>query len=371
MHSAPLSSLGRTALTLLVPLSLTACGDGQGTALGAFPTADASAEDAAPDAALPDAALARDGGTTSPRAPRILSLKTNLDVLSETGTLTFTAVVTDPDGIDDLIGGQLLDPATGRSYGAFATSAAEGAYSLGLTWGQIAALAPIETPVGGAPREFRAEFFDSAGNKGWESLTIRLACADALRAACGSQCVDLQSDKRHCGGCGKAITDGARVCIQGKPACYYPGTTFCPSGSAGACVDLATSLSHCGACDNAVLPPRKSCVKGQPTCPTSTPDYCSGTNTCVALASDESNCGACGKVCPALGAAKKGALCDSKICYWPTAELVYGKTCAAHCPTFDSRLRCIRAYTSTSGSTEAPCSQFLSSGRCECGMDPL
>lgn len=44
--------------------------------------------------------------------------------------MTFSVVLTDPDGIDDLIGGTLKDPDSGSSYGAFVTEAGEGAYAL-------------------------------------------------------------------------------------------------------------------------------------------------------------------------------------------------------------------------------------------------
>src|SRR5262245_32614596 len=81
-------------------------------------------------------------------APRILSLSSNLQIMHPADTLIVTAVVTDPDGIDDVIGGQLRD-ASGATYGAFQTSAAEGAYGMSLTWAALNAVAPIDFPAGG------------------------------------------------------------------------------------------------------------------------------------------------------------------------------------------------------------------------------
>jgi hypothetical protein len=45
-------------------------------------------------------------------------------------SITFTAVLTDPDGIDDLIGGSLTNADGSIQYGAFVTSGQEGSYSL-------------------------------------------------------------------------------------------------------------------------------------------------------------------------------------------------------------------------------------------------
>ena len=66
----------------------------------------------------------------SPKYKNVEELKEIVRKLREQGqTVVFTAVVTDPDGIEDLIGGTLEDPTTGGTYGAIATSASEGSYS--------------------------------------------------------------------------------------------------------------------------------------------------------------------------------------------------------------------------------------------------
>ena len=73
------------------------------------------------------------GGTDTPctgdecgmsdAAPRILMINTNTKTIDERAMLVITAVVTDPDGVDDLIGGALTAPEGEATYGAFATSA--------------------------------------------------------------------------------------------------------------------------------------------------------------------------------------------------------------------------------------------------------
>jgi hypothetical protein len=115
-------------------------------------------------------------------------------------SLIFSAVVTDPDGIDDLIGGILVNP-SGNTYGAFITSAQEGTYSLTIRWADINAVDPIYAEPGGSPRIFRAQFFDQGGNSISADLSITLACDDDAYAACAGECHFLEWDVQNCGVC--------------------------------------------------------------------------------------------------------------------------------------------------------------------------
>ena len=70
---------------------------------------------ASPDAspASLDAGVGGPDATTNPpdpSAPRFLTFGTNVTSIGWGGAVTFTAVLTDPDGIDDLIGGSLTSP---------------------------------------------------------------------------------------------------------------------------------------------------------------------------------------------------------------------------------------------------------------------
>ena len=124
---------------------------------------------------------ARDGGATQKdssvsnpgKSPKILSLTSNITTFSPGQSLIISAIVTDPQGIDDLIGGKLEHPG-GGTYGTFATSSQEGAYSLTLDWGAINTVAPINAPVAGAARLFRARFYDVAGNEVTKDLSVKL-----------------------------------------------------------------------------------------------------------------------------------------------------------------------------------------------------
>jgi hypothetical protein len=172
-----------------------------------------------------------DGDTSSPDAPRILTLDTNITVMHETNPLVITAVVTDPDGIDDLIGGTLLDPDTGAAYGAFATAAAEGAYSITLDWGTIDLVRGIDAPTGGAPRAFRARFFDVAGHTADGNVDITVACMNPNLSACSGDCVNLMTSYDHCGACNTPVPDGAE-CVDGHPGCVEG-----PESTPAACTD--------------------------------------------------------------------------------------------------------------------------------------
>lgn len=75
---------------------------------------------------MPPVDVARDAGSS---APVFLSFGTDVTSLTEGGTVTFTAVLTDPDGLMDLVGGTLLDAAGVARYGAFMASGGTGSYA--------------------------------------------------------------------------------------------------------------------------------------------------------------------------------------------------------------------------------------------------
>lgn len=160
-----------------------------------------------------------DSGGGDAVAPTILSLTTNVTSLTQGESVTITAVVTDPQGISDLIGGQLQDSG-GGTYGAFATASDEGSCSLVLSWDAIGTVAPI-TFDGQDTRTVVAVFYDQAGNEASEELTLTLTCdtgtaCDSVcgMGECGGSCVDLQNDAANCGQCGE--TCDSDVCATGR-----------------------------------------------------------------------------------------------------------------------------------------------------------
>ncbi len=164
-----------------------------------------------------------------PAAPRILSLQVNTPTIDETETLTVTSIVTDPDGIDDLIGGTLEDPATARSYGAFATAAAEGAYQISMAWSSINTVGPINAPPEGVERTFRATFYDVAGHAAQRDVVVMLGCKSDVRSACEGRCFALATDEANCGACEHACPDAAHAdtwCGEGACLRKYQSTEF-------------------------------------------------------------------------------------------------------------------------------------------------
>jgi hypothetical protein len=200
------------------------------------------------------------GGASGSSAPVFLSFSTSLTtVTADLGVnpykfddVVFSAVLTDPDGINDLIGGTLKDPDSGASYGSFATDAGEGAYAMTLTWDAINTVRKIEGK-GGASRVFRAEFFDQAGHSVTRDVTLMFKCVNTTSVdLCNGQCTLIDSSVDNCGACGHACLvnlDGyTRDCKAGK--CFFESYSlsqptcaqFCPALGSGLVCDPGSYL---------------------------------------------------------------------------------------------------------------------------------
>jgi hypothetical protein len=85
-------------------------------------------------------------------------------------------------------------------------------------------------------------------------------CADAADTKCGTSCVEtFLDDDEHCGGCGQACP-GGQNCVAGQ--CQPDGG--CSGGQVtcgGECVNTQTDTRHCGACSTPCTVGR--CVGGQ------------------------------------------------------------------------------------------------------------
>lgn len=178
------------------------------------------------------------GGTTEPGAPQFLSFGTNVTKLDggDPPLVTFTAVLTDPDGVDDLIGGSLLDE-SGAPYGAFVTSGQEGAYQMTVTWEDINTITAIDfAPGADGMRSFTAEFFDGAGHKATRNISLTLSCSGLAacdgrcrEGRCGTQCVYF-GDNDNCGACDNDCGNG--FCDSEQQVCTGLEDTdaFCSDG---------------------------------------------------------------------------------------------------------------------------------------------
>lgn len=141
---------------------------------------------------------------------------------------------------------------------------------------------------------------------------------------CGAQCIDVDTDPANCGICGRwcnsssACVDGACVevcaqscdsdaetCVDGECVCRE-GLVVCD----GECVDPATDDKHCGMCgrecDDIV------CNAGE-----CDPDGCGALDqcedSCTDLDTDPLNCGVCERTCHASQA------CVDGVCVSPTS----------------------------------------------------
>lgn len=265
--------------------------------------------------------------TSTPGGPQIVMLSTNVTTLASSQTLLITAIVTDPDGIDDVIGGTLFDPDTEATYGAFVTSAAEGAYQLSLTWAQINTVKPINAGAEGAPRRFLARFFDTAAHSTQREIVTTLQCSAAgVLTACDGRCVDLQTDEQNCGTCNHPAGNAGSemlTCRDGQPSCEDPDLSLCGL----TCVGLGWDEANCGGCNRRCPRP-----------PSGEEWYCDFGHTeteydCMALVHAGSRV-PCADLCTAIGylcdhgemtysGHRENIACDHAPSSWPDGYLCY------------------------------------------------
>jgi hypothetical protein len=156
-----------------------------------------------------DAAGGTSGTGPSDPSPKILAFSTSVTSLEPRKSITFTAVVTDPDGIDNVIGGTLGAPGGSPSYGAFMTAAAEGSYSLMLSWEQVQQATPLPDDSTEGMLTFEAKFFDAEGNSAIQTVDVQFFCDvdGGANVCCGGESTDITSDDNHCGACNNACGD--------------------------------------------------------------------------------------------------------------------------------------------------------------------
>lgn len=166
--------------------------------------------------------------------------------------------------------------------------------------------------------------------------------------ACGTTCVDLDSDPRNCGTCGNVCAGGAvcrgKICVSGVDGSVLADggdasvdgasgdatvdaeggtpeagptedTGAADSGSVDACAPPYTTADHCGDCFTVCQAPDSTCREitfgnyaCRPPCDAPT-EECNG--QCLDLSADPFNCGVCGKFCPSL-------LCVNRVCQGAT-----------------------------------------------------
>jgi hypothetical protein len=150
-------------------------------------------------------------------------------------------------------------------------------------------------------------------NCGGCGMLCRGVCADGVCAgdcpagqtACGSSCVDTQTNRLHCGTCDNTCPTG-QICRAG--AC---GVT-CPMGEiacSGACVNVQNDRLNCGACGTACAA-GQVCSRGACTLSCAAGTVACG-GRCVDLTVDRLNCGGCGSACAPSQVCSGGACLGS------------------------------------------------------------
>ena len=172
-----------------------------------------------------------DTASTAPvaGAPVFLSLQTNVSKITAGESVIFTAVLTDPDGVDDIVGGTLSDVSGMIGYGPFVAAGQEGTYSVSLSWDAVNQAQAIQFEGMDLKQIFRAEFYDQAANKVHQDVELTLTCVEG--SACGGVCTDIMVDADHCGACGKVCEGG---CGEGQCAPKW-----------GECINASSGFDTC------------------------------------------------------------------------------------------------------------------------------
>lgn len=147
-------------------------------AIAAISAAACGSDEAAPPTTVPG-----DLPPDDPQGPTFLTFASDDTAYTVAEMITISAIVTDPDGIDDVVGGSLLiigDDAVERTLGTFATSAQEGAYALTVSASTLLeATRRTDEAMDHRPTAdivVRATFYDQAGHQARRELTIAVAC---------------------------------------------------------------------------------------------------------------------------------------------------------------------------------------------------
>jgi hypothetical protein len=163
----------------------------------------------------------------------VLDLQVNPSTLTEGAQIVFSATVTDPDGTDDILAGQLTSHSGSVFHGAF-TQISGGSFTYSSSWTQFHGVHPIEFE-GQETWTFTATFQDVAGHEGTRGVEVVLSCGGS--DACGGGCgFDLQTDNDNCGACGVPCD---QVCSGGQ--CSGPEWVYAADFPLSASCDVVCS----------------------------------------------------------------------------------------------------------------------------------
>lgn len=169
-------------------------------------------------------------------------------------------------------------------------------------------------------------------------FTTRTTCPPG-QFSCSGICRDLLNDPKNCGGCGKVCPPGQTcqytICVSPTVSAAVVNTSIpvteptdnpCTHGEklcGSSCVDLFTNKNHCGVCGRA-CGSQEICVSARcgPACTEKGTTLCG--DTCVNLETDADNCGGCGKECASHLPNAKGSECEDGKCVISQCSTDYG-----------------------------------------------
>ncbi len=207
-------------------------------------------------------------------------------------------------------------------------------------------LRPSATPCRAGPCTVQAWCEENARTCDERGECVDLRSCPASRATCGDDCVDTQSDTRHCGACATPCASG-RICAAGVCVASCPAaSTMCGSS----CVDGRTNRDHCGGCDRR-CPVWQDCVNGACACAMGM-ESCSG--LCVDVTANTSHCGRCNNACP-TGASCVGGSCVTSCSVGLTncGACVDVRTDARHCGRCGNA--CLSSQVCAAGTCQSTC----------------
>ncbi|HEY1099810.1 MAG TPA: hypothetical protein VGF99_12825, partial [Myxococcota bacterium] len=169
-----------------------------------------------------------------PLGPTILSFTSSTTTLDDTASATLTVVVSDPDGVADIVGALLVDPANNTVLRPLSPSGTPGTFTADVRWSDLGASAVTLDFGATTRRSIRVRFLDAAEHAISQSLSFTLGCG--AHSACEGRCGPF-----NCSAEGGCIDVGDEV-LSADDRC-----SFCNDG--------------CGSCDDGC-----ACFAGADTC---------------------------------------------------------------------------------------------------------
>jgi len=218
-----------------------------------------------------------------------------------------------------------------------------------------------------------------ACGKATDRLEVSYTTSNGVRcpegmAACGAECVRLESSAGHCGACDHACSS-TELCDLGRCRALVQGCSSSRLMCGSDCVDSLSDREHCGACDQS-CPAAAECEAGACTCPGAL-TVCG--DACVDTASDEQHCGGCEQRCVDKQSCVDGSCAcplGTELCGRATlaigdrtvtagvadARCVDTATDGEHCGSCD--VRCVGGQVCQAGNCACPDSGLLCADRC-------